>query len=94
MVDKRKVDYVNAKRLDKPMIALEIIREWRGQKPPGRFLKLDEATGLWHDVGDRKAREKTSQALREKAPQLRQQQDESDSDEVEPIQVSDCNIPT
>lgn len=92
MVDKRKVDYVNSKRLDKPLIALDIIREWRAQKPPGRFLKLDEATGLWEDVGDRKAREKTSQALREKAPQLRKQQDESDSDEVEPIQLKNTRF--
>lgn len=76
LVETRKVDYVNSKRLDKPLVALEIIKEWRGQKPPGRFLKLDEKTGLWHDVGERKAREKTSQALREKAPLLRKQQEE------------------
>ena len=62
---------MNSKRLDKPLVALEIIREWRAQDPPGRFLKVDEKTGLWSDVGDKKAREKTSQALREKAPQLR-----------------------
>ena len=55
-------------------MALEIIREWRGQDPPGRFLKLDDESGLWHDVGDKKAREKTSQALREKAPQVKKQQ--------------------
>lgn len=80
MVEKRKVDYVNCKRIDKPLISLEIIREWRAQKPPGRFLKLDESSGLWYDVGDRKAREKTSQALREKAPQLRKQQNEIDEE--------------
>lgn len=76
LVEGRKVDYVNSKRLDKPLVALDIIREWRSQKPPGRFLKIDEDTGLWHDVGDKKAREKTSQALREKAPMLRKQQEE------------------
>ena len=76
MVEGRKVDYVNSKRLDKPLVALEIIKAWRSQKPPGRFLKLDERTSLWYDVGDKKAREKTSQALREKAPQLRKQQEE------------------
>jgi hypothetical protein len=73
MVEDRKVDYVNCKRLDKPLVALEIIRVWRGQDPPGRFLKMDEQTGLWHDVGDKKAREKTSQALREKAPLIREE---------------------
>ena len=84
MVEDRKLEYVNSKRLDKPLVALEIIRLWRGQVPPGRFLKLDEKTGLWHDVGDKKAREKTSQALREKAPLIRkQQEEEKDKDEVE-----------
>ena len=76
MVEDRKLEYVNSKRLDKPLVALEIIRAWRSQLPPGRFLKLDEKTGLWNDVGDKKAREKTSQALREKAPLIRKQQEE------------------
>lgn len=76
IVEGRKVDYVNSKRLDKPLVALQIIRAWRSQKPPGRFLKLDEKTSLWHDVGNKKAREKTSQALREKAPLLRKQQED------------------
>ena len=76
MVEDRKLDYVNSKRLDKPLVALSIIREWRAQDPPGRFLKIDEKTGLWNDVGDKKAREKTSQALREKAPLIRKQQEE------------------
>ena len=83
MVEDRKLEYVNCKRLDKPLVALEIIREWRGQLPPGRFLKLDEKTGLWNDVGDKKAREKTSQALREKAPMIRKQQDDEDEDDDE-----------
>ena len=76
MVEERKLDYVNSKRLDKPLVALEIIRKWRGQSPPGRFLKMDEKSGTWEDVGDKKAREKTSQALREKAPEIRRKQEE------------------
>jgi len=83
MVEDRKVHYVNSKRLEKPFVALEIIKEWRSQEPPGRFLKLDDATGLWSDVGDKKAREKTSQALREKAPLLRKQQEEEASETSE-----------
>lgn len=75
MVEDRKLEYVNSKRLDKPLVALEIIRLWRAQDPPGRFLKMDN-NGLWYDVGDKKAREKTSQALREKAPLIRKQQEE------------------
>lgn len=87
MVEDRKLEYVNSKRLDKPLVALEIIRMWRGQLPPGRFLKLDEKTGLWSDVGDKKAREKTSQALREKAPLIRKQQEEEQNDEVRGMAV-------
>jgi len=76
MVEDRKLEYVNSKRLDKPLVSLEIIRIWRSQLPTGRFLKQSDKTGLWDDVGDKKAREKTSQALREKAPQIRKQQEE------------------
>eukprot|EP00986_Skeletonema_menzelii_P017560 scaffold20429_cov143-Skeletonema_menzelii.AAC.1 len=68
MVEELKDKYLNSKRLDKPLVAMEIINKWRSMDPPGRFLKQDERTKLWSDVGDRKAREKTSQALREKAP--------------------------
>ena len=72
-VEDRKLTYVSSKRLDKPQVALAIIREWRAQIPPGRFLKQNDKTKKWDDVGDKKAREKTSQALREKAPQIREQ---------------------
>jgi hypothetical protein len=81
LVEDRKLDYVNSKRLDKPLVALNIIRTWRTQVPPGRFLKMDEKTGLWNDVGDKKAREKTSQALREKAPLIRKQQEDERKEE-------------
>eukprot|EP00574_Skeletonema_japonicum_P011523 CAMPEP_0201719106 /NCGR_PEP_ID=MMETSP0593-20130828/4408_1 /ASSEMBLY_ACC=CAM_ASM_000672 /TAXON_ID=267983 /ORGANISM="Skeletonema japonicum, Strain CCMP2506" /LENGTH=716 /DNA_ID=CAMNT_0048209497 /DNA_START=401 /DNA_END=2551 /DNA_ORIENTATION=+ len=68
MVEEKKDLYLSSKRLDKPLVAMEIINQWRSMDPPGRFLKQDDRTKLWSDVGDRKAREKTSQALREKAP--------------------------
>lgn len=88
LVEARKVDYVNSKRLDKPLVALDIIKMWRSQKPPGRFLKIDEDSGLWHDVGDKKAREKTSQALREKAPLLRKQQEEQRKEREVSVKVT------
>jgi len=34
--------------------------------PPSRFLRLNEDTKSWVDVGDRRAAEKVSQTLREK----------------------------
>ena len=38
--------------------------------PPGRFLKQDPQTKLWHDIGKKAALAKTRQALREGAPEL------------------------
>ena len=65
IVEKYKDKYSVATRIEKPMIALEIVNQVRAWSPPGRFLKCDKTTGKWSDVGDKKAREKTSQALRE-----------------------------
>jgi len=66
--------YLLAKRRDKPKIAQCIVVSVRGVN--GRFLKRTKnanKTGgsKWIDVGNVKAREKTSQALREGAPNLR-----------------------
>jgi len=70
LIDEFKPRYLKAKRVDKPLIAMEVVNKWRSQKPPGRFLK--EKDKKWCDVGDPRAREKTSQALREKAAVMRQ----------------------
>lgn len=59
-------DYVRAPKIQKPSVARVIVRAIRNGDPPGRFLKKDGKTGKWVDIGDRKAAEKTSQALREK----------------------------
>jgi len=48
-------------------VARVIVRAIRNGDPPGRFLKKDATTGKWFDIGDKKAAEKTSQALREKS---------------------------
>jgi hypothetical protein len=63
--------YIEAKRRDKPYIAQRIVLFVR--KMGGRFLKRERDTSVdaWKDVGNNKAREKTSQALREGAPELR-----------------------
>ena len=39
----------------------------------GRFLELDERSGVYRDIGDKKATEKTSQALREGQKAIRQE---------------------
>jgi hypothetical protein len=59
-------DYVRAPKIQKPSVARVIVRAIRNGDPPGRFLRKDEKSGKWVDIGDKKAAEKTSQALREK----------------------------
>jgi hypothetical protein len=63
--------YLAAKRRDKPRIAAGIVLAVR--RAGGRFLKKDDTDAAWKDVGNVRAREKTSQALREGAPDLRPQ---------------------
>lgn len=47
----------------------------RSREPPGRFLTYEKDTALWSDIGDEKAIEKTSQALREGQPQTKENMD-------------------
>lgn len=61
--------YLCAKKTDKPGISRSIVRDIRKRR--GRFLKKDEGSGLWFDIGDNAAREKTSQALRQRASDYR-----------------------
>lgn len=61
--------YLQASKREKASVARDIVSFIRNMNPPGRFLKKDGNS--WKDIGDRKAREKTSQALREGAPDLR-----------------------
>jgi len=58
-------NYVTAPRLKKKLIAGVIVKHIKDRG--GRFLRCDDATGLWVDAGDKKATLKASQALREGA---------------------------
>jgi hypothetical protein len=70
LVEKRKRVYLTARfKREKRLIASSIVSEIRELK--GRFLQRDSKSGLWKDIGDEKARDKTSQALRENAPSIR-----------------------
>lgn len=72
--------YLLATKREKAGVAREIVDVIRNLSPPGRFLKKDQQNpGVWVEIGDRKAREKTSQALREGAPELREE-----------LQTSEC----
>lgn len=67
LVSKYEYDYrATHRKADKTDISARIVSIIRNLDPPGRFLKNDE--GVWRDVGDEKARNKTSQALRERGP--------------------------
>mmetsp|Transcript_13588 Transcript_13588/g.16413 ORF Transcript_13588/g.16413 Transcript_13588/m.16413 type:complete len:244 (+) Transcript_13588:2-733(+) len=59
-------DYVRASKVQKPGVARMIVQAIRNSDPPGRFLKKNEETGKWYDVGDKQAAIKASQALRER----------------------------
>lgn len=61
--------YLKARKNDKPSISRAIVRSIR--EANGRFLRKDEKSGLWFEIGDDAAREKTSQALRQRAPEMR-----------------------
>lgn len=70
LVEKRKRVYLTARfKREKRLIASSIVSEIRNLN--GRFLQRDSKSGLWKDIGDEKARDKTSQALRENAPSIR-----------------------
>jgi hypothetical protein len=74
LVNEHKFRYLAASKIDKPRVAMEVVHLWRSLDPPGRYLtKTDPSQGddsLWHDVGDKKAREKASQCLRERTPDV------------------------
>lgn len=71
LINKNRERYLRAKKNDKPFISLSIVNIVRQKN--GRFLKKDEESGLWFEIGDAQAREKTSQALRQRAPEYRKQ---------------------
>jgi len=69
LVKKYQLEYLQAKKKEKPLLADKIVEKIKAKG--GRFLIKDKATGYWLDIGDIRAREKTSQALREGAPVLK-----------------------
>ena len=67
MIADNRATYKGRPRSDKGTLAMKIVQDWRSQDPPGRFLKINDETHLWDDVGDEIARVKVSQSLREKS---------------------------
>jgi len=72
----RKNDYNLAQsKVAKAQVAKEVIALVQNQSPPGRFLSKDPSSvgsqGWWIELDEEKIMAKTSQALREGAPQIR-----------------------
>jgi len=57
--------YFKSKKSEKIRISRSLVTAIHGQIPPGRFLKQDPESGLWNEISEKRAIEKTSQALRE-----------------------------
>ena len=70
LVRKYKNDYVKCPKPQKGKFSKIIVDEISARDPPGRFLKQDPSTKLWHDIGEKKSLDKTRQALREGAPDI------------------------
>lgn len=84
--------YLKAKKRDKPDVASTIVQNVRDKG--GRFLKRVDTTSegqvLWVDIGDERAKEKTCQALREGAPEIRRKRKVTGStDEEDTIKTAD-----
>ena len=80
LVKQYKSDYLKAKKRDKPKVAKRVVEKIR--ETGGRFLERYKMTNgiLWVDIGDERAKEKASQALREGAPEIRRRKALSDVD--------------
>jgi hypothetical protein len=86
LVDKYQSQYIAAKRMDKPEIAMHVVALIRERG--GRFLKRTKVVSTsssprssspsrghfaWQDIGEQRSYEKVCQALREGAPEIRKQ---------------------
>lgn len=84
--------YITCLKAEKFKISRSIVAAIREQD--GRFLERNTQKGTWYDIGDKKAIEKTSQALREGQPKLRQQIVELGGGNNGPSALLDNSFPT
>lgn len=63
LVKERRESVTLLSPFERPVVAVEITNTWRNQDPPGRFLNLGES-GLYFDIGDKKAMQRISAALK------------------------------
>jgi hypothetical protein len=58
-------EYEAAPKLGKRDVAVKVVKTWRDQDPPGRFVKYDQRSNTWVDVGGETALAKVYQAFRD-----------------------------
>jgi hypothetical protein len=92
LVRSHKIAYIACPKPQKGKFSRIIVDEIRNRNPPGRFLKQDSETKLWFDIGDKKALDKTRQALREGAPELLKDLDPDDEDYDEVVNPTMTHI--
>ena len=79
VVDKYKLEYHRANRVDKQILSRRIVAALRNATPPSRFLIKDKETNTWDDAGDKLALRKVTGALREKGSEHRVEECPQDS---------------
>jgi hypothetical protein len=83
LVDINRSLYHSSDRRIKGLIATSIVQAIYLQNPPGKFVHQDKKSGLWIDVGMKHAIKKTSQALRENAPEKKKKTGKNDKQDHE-----------
>lgn len=91
LVRKHKVAYVACPKAQKGTFSKLIVDEIKALDPPGRFLKQDPKTKLWSDIGEKKALDKTRQALREGAPEIMKELNDDDDSSADQSPRSPCS---
>jgi hypothetical protein len=99
LVNAHKRRYLACSKVEKPKVAREVVETWRKMNPPGRFLqRLNDPKSsdppIFQEVSEKKAREKASQCLRERTPdvlpylnQYHQEQDQFTEEGVGKVQL-------
>ena len=63
-INELKEGYANAEKSEKPCYAKAIVAQVKSLNPPGRFLKLNDKTGLWSEIENKNVLIKIRQSLR------------------------------
>lgn len=90
LVQSRQEDYATKSRMEKPLVAVELLKEWRSQDPPGRFLvqEPDSHPPLYKDVGDKKARTYISKLLKRAVDEVgAEKEGQSSHGDIDPNQM-------